>query len=182
MHSGLRGTFLYEWRATPALTCYVALVVDPERDYFTVELAWSRSGHFPAQLRDHSPDEPPRAGAMRFHLRALWQPYRIEPSWALVPKSPRELEAERALVDPEVPAARKVSLLEEHERRTAAAAVDPAADQPPPAVEAPITDALERVGPAVDDVVARLGRYAVPYFERVVREHGDVARTGLAEG
>src|SRR5215207_4928131 len=84
VRSGVRGTYLYEWRATPELTCYIALVIDDASDRFTVELAWSRSHHFPAQLRAQRADEHPRSGAMRFHLRALWQAHRMEPSWTLV--------------------------------------------------------------------------------------------------
>jgi len=172
--SGVRGTTLYEWRATPALTCYVALVVDETRDRFTLELAWSRSGHFPAQLRQNSPDDEPRGGAMRFHLRALWQRHRVEPFWSLTGKTPSELELERRLVDPSVTDEDKVALLEARERRAAAAAVDPASELPP-AEDVPVTDALARLGPTLDDVMARLERYAVAYFARVVADYGAVA-------
>jgi hypothetical protein len=173
--SGVRGTTLYEWRATRALTCYVALVVDEERDRFTVELAWSLSGHFPAQVRHDSPDEAPRGGAMRFHLRALWQRYRVEPSWSLTPKTPDELTLDRTLIDPDVPDGKKAALLEARDRRIATVLGEPGGD--PGATlrpeEEPATDALSRIGPAVDDVVARLQRYAAPYFARAVAEHGD---------
>ena len=171
--SGVRGTFLHEWRATPALTCYVALVVDEERDAFTVEVAWSTMHHFPAGIRNHSPDEPARAGAMRLQLRALWQPYRLEPWWSLVPKSPREIEAESVLADPGVPAERKVALVEEHERLARTIAFDPAAAGSPPTPDTtPVTEALTRIAPAVDDAIARLVQHAMPFFDRAIAEHG----------
>jgi hypothetical protein len=171
--SGVRGTFLYEWRATPALTCYVALVVDDERDAFTVEVAWSTMHHFPAGIRNHSPDEAARAGAMRMHLRALWQPYRLEPWWSLVPKSPREIEAETLLADPAVPVERKVAIVEEHERLTRAIALEPNATEPPPPRDTtPVTEALERIAPAVNDAIGRLIQHGVPFFDRAVEDHG----------
>ena len=181
--SGVRGTFLYEWRATPALTCYVALVIDDERDRFTVELAWSRSHRFPAQLRQESPDEGARGGAMRFHLRALWQRHRAEPSWSLVARTPAEQELERLLIDPTVPEAAKIALLEARERRSARAGGDPGGEAAH-AEEDPVTEALSRIGPAIADVMARLRRYAVPYFARVVDTQGagpaQVAPSGSA--
>lgn len=171
--SGVRGTFLYEWRATPAITCYVALVIDDERDAFTVEVAWSTMHHFPAGIRNHAADERPRAGAMRLQLRALWQPYRLEPWWSLVPRSPGEIEAESVLADPTVSAERKVALIEEHERLTRRIRLEPTADDPPPSPDTtPVTEALGRIGPAVDDAVGRLVQHAVPFFERAVAEHG----------
>jgi len=172
--SGVRGTFLYEWRATPAVTCYVALVVDDERDAFSVELAWSRMHHFPAGIRNHAPDEAPRAGAMRLQLRALWQPYRLEPWWSLVPKSPGEIEAESLLADPAVSVERKVAVVEEHERLARSIRLEPTADQPPPTPDTtPVTEALARIAPAVDDAVARLVQHGLPFLERAVAEHGD---------
>jgi hypothetical protein len=171
--SGVRGTFLYEWRATAALTCYVALVVDDERDAFTVEVAWSRMQHFPAGIRNHAPGEPARAGAMRLQLRALWQPYRLEPWWSLVPRSPREIEADSLLADPAVPVERKVAIVEEHERLSRTIHLEPTADEPPPTPDTtPVTEALTRIAPAVDDAIARLVQHAVPFFERAVVEHG----------
>jgi hypothetical protein len=169
--SGVRGTTLYEWRATPTLTCYVALVVDDRSDRFTVELAWSRSGHFPAQVRNESAAEVPRGGAMRLHLRSLWQRFRVEPSWSLTAKSPAELTLEHTLLDPEVDDEAKAALIDARERSVAAAAADPDV-APPDADEESVTEALERLGPAVDDVMQRLRRYAVPYFDRIAAQWG----------
>lgn len=177
--SGVRGTFLYEWRATPELTCYVALVIDDARDRFTVELAWSRSHHFPAQLRAHRADEHPRAGATRFHLRALWQAYRVEPSWSLVGRTPYETELDRMLIDPELPDGAKLALLDEHERRLRAAASEPEGELAS-ADETPVTEALQRIGPAVDDVITRLRRYALPYFAGIVEEYGGGERAATS--
>jgi hypothetical protein len=161
--SGVRGVHLYEWRAGAHATCYVALAVDPARDRFTVDVAWSAGHHFPAQLRQASPAEAPRGGAARFHLRAFWQPYRVEPWWSLVPKSPYEQELDHALIAPDVTPVRKLALLEEYEAR-----VGPAlADQQAPPYATPLTDALARIEPALDDVMARLREYAAPYFERI---------------
>lgn len=169
--SGLRGTFLYGWRATSALSCYVALVIDEERDRFTVELAWSASHHFPAQVRQDSPDEGARAGAMRFHLRALWQRYRVEPSWSLTGRTPAELDLDRTLIDPTVSDRAKIALLEARVRAADLAAGDPGADAPRGEDE-PVTESLARIAPVVDDVMARLRRYAVPYFASVVAARG----------
>ena len=165
----MRGVTLYEWRPSARLTCYIALMVDPERDRFTVDVAWSESHHFPAQLRQISPAERPRAGSARFHLRAFWQRYRVEPWWSLVPKSPYEQELDRALIAPDVPAARKVALLEEYEARLGPALVEHEAGGGA-STPVPVTDALARIEPALDDVMARLREYAGPYFERVVNE------------
>lgn len=165
--SGVRGTFLYEWRASPAITCYVALVMDELTDRFTVELAWSRSHHFPAQIRQDGPHESPRGGAMRFHLRALWQRRRAEPSWTLGERTPAEQELERALIDPDVSDDEKLELLEKRSRAPGGAGGD-VERQVQLVVDQPVTDALARVAPAIADVMARLRRYAVPYFAEVV--------------
>ncbi|HKG91480.1 MAG TPA: hypothetical protein VKA84_06310 [Gemmatimonadaceae bacterium] len=162
--SGVRGVHLYEWRPGPQGSGYVALAVDALRDRFTVDVAWSEGHHFPAQLRQASPDEGLRGGAARFQLRAFWQRYRVEPWWSLVPKSPYEQELDRALIAPEVPVARKVRLLEEYEASLAPALADQAAL----AVD-PLTDALARIEPALDDVMERLREYAEPWFERQAR-------------
>lgn len=177
--SGVRGTFVYEWRASPAVTCYVALVIDEPTDRFTVDLAWSRSHHFPAQVRQDSPEGGPRGGAMRFHLRALWQPHRVEPSWSLVERTPADQELERALIDPAVSGAEKLRLLEARLRRAEGVGSD-VERQPQLVVDQPVNEALARIGPAIEDVVARLRRYATPYFAAVVaaestREGADVA-------
>ena len=175
VRSGVRGTTLYEWRGSAAITCYVALVVDERTDRFTVELAWSRSQHFPAQVRQDSPDEGPSGGAVRFHLRALWQRYRVEPSWSLVERTPAEQELERALIDPAVRDEEKVALLDARQRRVEGVGSD-GERQAQLVVDQPVTEALARIGPAVADVMARLERYAVPYFARVVAE--ETAREG----
>lgn len=165
--SGVRGTFVYEWRASPAVTCYVALVIAEQTDRFTVDLAWSRDHRFPAQVRQDSPDEGPRGGAMRFHLRALWQRYRAEPSWSLGERTPVEQDLERKLIDPAVTDAEKLALLEARQRQ-AEAVVEEVERQPRVAVEEPVNDALARLDPALSDVMARLRRYAIPYFASVV--------------
>lgn len=170
---------LYEWRPDPngsLGTCYVALVVDTFRDRFTVDVAWSAAHHFPAQLRQSSPDDGPRAGAARFHLRAFWQRYRVEPWWSLVPKSPYEQELDRTLIAPDVPAAQKVRLLEEYEASLAPALADRASLD-----DAPLTDALARIEPALDDVMERLREYAGPWFEALIREARNAKRVGPRE-
>ena len=177
--SGVRATFLYEWRASTAVTCYVALVIDEATDRFSVELAWSRAHRFPAQIRQDSPADAPRGGAMRFHLRALWQRHRLEPSWWLVERPPADQELERALIDPAVSDEEKVALLESRQRRVEGVGTD-VERQAQLVVDQPVNEALSRIGPAVADVVARLRRYAVPYFEGVVATavEGDAAEQG----
>jgi hypothetical protein len=145
----------------------VALVIDEPTDRFTVDLAWSRSHRYPAQVRQDSPDEGPRGGAMRFHLRALWQRHRAEPSWTLGERTPAEQELERALIDPAVSDAEKLALLEARQRRSEAD-VRALERQPRVAVDEPVNDALARIDPALSDVMARLRRYALPYFAGVV--------------
>lgn len=185
VRSGVRGTTLYEWRASPALTCYVALVVDEASDRFTVELAWSRSHHFPAQVRQDSPDDGPRGGAVRFHLRALWQRHRVEPSWSLGERTPADQELERTLIDPAVSDGEKVRLLEARQRRLDGAGSD-VERQAQLVVDQPVNEALARIGPAVSDVVARLERYALPYFAEVVAaqtaREGDAAERSRVGG
>ena len=114
---------------------------------------------------------------MRFPLGALWRRHRLEPFWSLTGRTPEELELERRLIDPVVPDAEKVALLESRERRSLLAGADPASELPPPE-DVPVTDALARLGTAVDDATARLERYAAPYFARVVAEHGGVGDEG----
>jgi hypothetical protein len=167
VRSGVRGTTLYEWRASATLSCYVALVVDEATDRFTVELAWSRSRHFPAHVRQDLPGDPPRSGAVRFHLRALWQRYRVEPSWTLGERTPAEQQLEAALIDPVVSDDAKMALLEARLRRIEGAGSD-VERQAQLVVDEPVNEALARIGPAVADVIARLRRYAVPYFAEVV--------------
>ena len=75
------------------------------------------------------------------------------------------------LIDPSVADATKIALLEARERRSAKAAGE-SGGGPAHTDEDPVTEALGRIGPAIADVMARLRRYAVPYFALVVETQG----------
>lgn len=160
VRAGLRGTVLYEWRPLPALTCYIALVIDQERERFDVELAWSRGRGFPAHLRTSTPAEAMAANSARLHLRSLWQRWFAEPGWLLEAPSEYELSLERDLADPAVPDARKAALLDAHEALGRRKAGEPPANADDGPLSA--TEAIARIEGALDDVMARIERFARP--------------------
>lgn len=79
------GSRLYGWTVAPDLTCYLLLLLSPTQDRFTVELAWSRNGLFPADLIMRLPDDPPVDDAHRFRLPLLWTDPRQDFWWQIGP-------------------------------------------------------------------------------------------------
>lgn len=79
------GSRLYGWTVAPDLTCYLLLLLAPGDDRFTVELAWSRHGQFPAFLVMRLPTDAPVDGAHRFRLPLLWTDPRQDFWWQIGP-------------------------------------------------------------------------------------------------
>jgi len=81
------GDRLCRWQVAPGLTFYIMLQFHRLEDWFTVELAWSRSGQWPAVAPLPSAvDEEPVSGALRFRLGRLWAPPEKDVWWELAPK------------------------------------------------------------------------------------------------
>jgi hypothetical protein len=79
------GSRLYHWHVGPALDFYVLLQMHQQEDWFTLELAWTHHGRWPAYaLLPGSPDAEPREGDLRFRLGDLWT--RDDVWWQLAPR------------------------------------------------------------------------------------------------
>ncbi len=86
------GWFAFVWEVRPDFFVYIVLVISRD-DRFTIELAWSSNGEFPATATLSNPiaypefnvrrDEP-RDGEFRFRLARLWLP-RGDFWWELIP-------------------------------------------------------------------------------------------------
>lgn len=122
----------YVWHA-PEVTFFLRLQLNAHWEWFTVEVAWSRSGSFPwdADMLESPVDLD--ATEKRFWLVSLWDKRRQKDYWWELAPMP-ELEDVQAVVQP------------------------PRADT-----------LLPRVEGLVRDCVARIVKYAVPYFEDVRR-------------
>src|SRR5262249_35789805 len=144
---------LFGWEVGPGLSFYLLLVISAREDRFTVEVAWSRNGHFPARATPSQPidfpelnvrrDEP-RDGDFRFRLARLWTPRGADPWWELAPR--------RSLAD----------LQEQLQQLSEGRAPN----------EETVDEALNKVGPLVDDAVRRIVEHALPYFRGVGASHG----------
>lgn len=67
------GCRVYACRSSCTLAMFVALTVSPKSDKFTIEVAWSEKGEYPAKWGGISlPEDEPRNGEMRFRLFRLW--------------------------------------------------------------------------------------------------------------
>jgi len=71
------GYSLYEWQAAPDFVCFLCLEIAPATDDdFTIEVAWSRKGRYPATVFNVGPNDKPKRrrkpDEMRFRLSGLW--------------------------------------------------------------------------------------------------------------
>ncbi len=141
---------LYEWRIAEGLTAYVLLVIAERANDFTIELAWSRGGTFPTNLRLLTPvdipecdivrDEP-EEGNYRFRLSSLWDP-REDHWW--------HVSAQRGLED---------------------LSADEFLDYDFTTAEPDVNEEdLRLLDSCVDDAMMRIHKHAVPYFEKVTQE------------
>jgi hypothetical protein len=64
---------LYEWKVSEQLRFYLVLQHHRHRDWFTLEIAWTRNGRWPTQTPvPASPYDEPTSGDMCFRLGKLW--------------------------------------------------------------------------------------------------------------
>lgn len=83
------GSSLYQWRLGPNLDFYLLLQVHHTEDWFTLELAWTRNGRWPAfAMLPGTPDGEPKNGDLRFRLGRLWADPREDVWWQLAPRPP----------------------------------------------------------------------------------------------
>ncbi|MFC1757877.1 hypothetical protein ACFL2H_03795 [Planctomycetota bacterium] len=125
---------------------FVALIVDPMDDRFTVECAWSTDGKFPAYAmvsrpRDYDSQgikaDEPKDGRFRFRLCSLWEP--SDDTWWRVCS-----EVSKGFED----------IAEEFKSS---------------GLERPATIS-DSVDDAVDDAVKKIIDFAIPYFETKLGE------------
>ena len=81
------GDRLFLWEVSDELRFYLLLQFHPYEDWFTLEVAVSRSGHWPAfALLPNSPEADVRDNDLRFRLGRLWAPPQQDVWWELAPR------------------------------------------------------------------------------------------------
>jgi hypothetical protein len=146
------GDRLYEWKMGERFSAFIFLAIAPSSDRFTLEAAWSLNGRFPAYHLCMLPVDIPERGivkdkpkdnAFRFRLGMLWSPHK-DFWWAVSDQPANQAAAALALLqDPNYP----FDLLS--------------------------TKSTEDfTAECVEDAIARIRQYAVPYFEDAAREAG----------
>lgn len=134
------GSRLYRWRVGHNLDFYLLLQMHHTEDWFTLELAWTSNGRWPAySFLPGTPDGEPRDGDLRFRLGQLWADPREDVWWQLTPRPPAGAS------------------FDEYRQRV------------------PITEALARVEPLIEDALQRLVHYGLPYMLKVVESLGYAA-------
>jgi hypothetical protein len=146
------GNSLYSWQVAPDLFVYILLVISRKGDRFTIELAWSRHGSFPADLGPMSPrDNPvskvrrdePKEGRFRCRLGSLL-PRPHDHWWYVVPpRSMTQLEIELLAIS-----------------------------ETGSAEEFPVEQAKARIPDLVRDAVRQIAEYGMPYFAEVAASSG----------
>jgi hypothetical protein len=66
------GDRLFEWKAAPGLSIFLALQPASDYDEFTMEVSWSTDGEYPILEFNDSPWERTRKRKMRFRLCHFW--------------------------------------------------------------------------------------------------------------
>ncbi len=80
------GTQLFVWRLREGLEFYVALQFHHMEDWFTIELAVTEKGRWPAHAgMPGRPQFTLEKGDLRFRLCRLWEP-QLDPWWELAPR------------------------------------------------------------------------------------------------
>ena len=90
------GSRLYCWERAPDLSFYLLLLVFPQWDEFTIEVAWSRKGQFPDRTMFCDPDEEPQDGTLGFRLGRLWEVNKGV--WWQLTEYPSPAQLERSLL------------------------------------------------------------------------------------
>jgi hypothetical protein len=144
------GWQVFGLEVAPDMAFYVVLAIFPKEDRFAFEGAWTRNGRFPAYVGLLNPKGFPDAavrrdeahsGDFRFRLANLWQPR--DHSWDLVP--PPSLQEFM----------RQQNEMIRHGKLPE---------------EPPIEEALGKVDALVDDALAKIDEYLLPYFDQVAVE------------
>jgi hypothetical protein len=139
------GCRLFRWAMTPGFTAFLFLLISPNDESFTIEVAWSHDGNFPRMFPRIPVDFPaegvardkPRDGRFRFRLKRLWDP-RLDPFWYIVPRLVGSEMNERLM--------------------NIARGID---DEPP------TEELLAKVGPLIEEAIGRVVTQAVPYLRNV---------------
>ena len=83
------GTRLFLWQPSPDLGFYLLLQFHQSLDWFTLEIAVSRSGRWPAYERvSDSPDSDLNSADYRFRMGRLWASAQTDVWWQLAPRPP----------------------------------------------------------------------------------------------
>lgn len=134
---------VYEWEISPGRKAYVALYLSRRDDAFTIDVAWSHQGRFPAHLGLMEPRSVPRArirasepieGEFLTRLPSLFSDR--DEWWEVIPR----LSVEEILE-------RQQQMIETGQL-----------------VETPIEVGFERLDSLVRDAVNKIADYAVPWF------------------
>jgi len=158
------GRTMYQFQPAPGLRLFIYFQKDPKRDEFTVEIGWSEHDRWPADYMPGMPRDiselrvsrsPPENGEFRARLSKFWELPHKDSWWEIVPNHAR-WESQRAL--------RQIQ-------------PDSTGDNPEPPREITLDQARARISPLVDDAIAKLKQFAVPFFEEVTLQHGAVWRT-----
>jgi len=96
------GTLLFVWKVDEGLEFYVALQFHHIEDWFTVELAVTEHGRWPAHaLMPGVPQFTLEKGDLRFRLCRLWEP-QYDPWWELAPRPGAAASLEAYMTRPSV--------------------------------------------------------------------------------
>lgn len=156
-----RGKTIYQFRPAPGLRVFVYFQKDMKRDEFTVEIGWSEHDRWPTEYLPGMPRDIPEIGVyrsapengeFRARLSKFWEVPHKDPWWEVVPNHARWV-SQRAL--------RQIL-------------PDSASDDSEPPGEISLEQARARIPPLVEDAVAKLKIFAIPFFNEVTRQHGAV--------
>jgi hypothetical protein len=132
---------VYEWRVTQGLRLYLMLQVHRQEDSFSIEIGWSLDGRWPEDATlPVAPPEVSECREARFRIGLLWS-RNPDYWWDLAPRL-AATPLEKALEDYD-------AFLERFKKRP------------------DISEALARIGPAMEDAFTRLRQYALPYFRKI---------------
>ena len=139
---------VWEWKAAPGFAVYVQLSDRDHDDDFTVEVAWSMKGQWPAFTDTVCPAWlKPDDDEYRSRLPLLWDDSQYADRWwEIVPTLTREQKRARD-------ADRMAGRVSEFE-------------------EPPIEESSKRIKPLVDDAIAKFAEHAIPFFHSCAASRG----------
>ena len=154
------GRRLYRCHVAPELRFFVLLFVSDKRDAFTVEIAWAEVDEWGPHSMVFGLEEAPNNGIFHFRLTQLLEDRHIDLWWEFARNRTGGDEAELltqtrtiAPLDFDFDGDR---IIEETEDARASF----------------VESALNLVQPAVDDAIARICKYAIPYFGEIAKARG----------